>query len=188
MLLRLVYTDARRRVLIAFLKLLANLTCDKAATASLVLGSSLLSWIELQLQDAKAGEGLAWVKIVENILAVMNVARLQTSTAGEWTSIISRCLLRLLETSCKLLASSISVRPGLFMILTSLRQEYLGPRRICASPLVRDIAPSRLGSPRRRFFGKAEQSRDGDNGAASQRDDIHRASRSSPLNIIVADP
>lgn len=77
------------------------MTCNKASVTSLVLGSGLLSWIELQLQTLRAGEALAWVKIVENILAVIDTVKLDASTGGEWRSITSRCLLRVLESTSK---------------------------------------------------------------------------------------
>lgn len=83
------------------IQLLANMTCNQAAATSLVLGSGLLSWIELQLQTAKSGESLAWVKILENIVTVLDLFRLGTSTAGEWRLALSRCLLRLLDGASK---------------------------------------------------------------------------------------
>ncbi|GJE99428.1 ribosome 60S biogenesis N-terminal-domain-containing protein [Phanerochaete sordida] len=81
------------------LEVLASLTCNKAAATSLVLGSGLLSWIEMQVQTVSFSEGLAWVRILENITAVLDIAKIEASTAGEWRSILSRTLLRLLNGS-----------------------------------------------------------------------------------------
>ena len=82
-----------------FSQFLANLTCNKAAATSLVLGSALLSWVELQLHTVRPTEALAWAKVIENIVAVVDLVRLETATAGEWRAVISRCLLRLLSES-----------------------------------------------------------------------------------------
>ncbi|KAI0337320.1 hypothetical protein BDW22DRAFT_1383778 [Trametopsis cervina] len=76
----------------SIMELLANLTCERHAVTSLVLGSALLSWIELQLQNIRADEGLGWAKILENILVIIDAQKLEASTAGEWRSIIVRCL------------------------------------------------------------------------------------------------
>ncbi|KAI0695719.1 ribosome 60S biogenesis N-terminal-domain-containing protein [Cytidiella melzeri] len=81
----------------SILELLANITSERHAVTSLVLGSALLSWIELQLESIKLDEGLGWVKILENILATVDVHKLEASTGGEWRSIISRCLATLLQ-------------------------------------------------------------------------------------------
>ena len=83
------------------MQFLANLTCNKAAVTSLVLGSALLSWIELQLQNIRASEAIAWIKIIRNVIAVMDISRLEAATAGEWRSIMCRCLLRLLRSGSK---------------------------------------------------------------------------------------
>ncbi|EGO30148.1 hypothetical protein SERLADRAFT_444262 [Serpula lacrymans var. lacrymans S7.9] len=79
------------------LEVLANITCNMQATTSLILKSSLLTWIEMQLQVCKSKESLAWVKILENILVTVNASRLDTATNGEWRFVLSRCLLLVLQ-------------------------------------------------------------------------------------------
>ncbi|KAI0938875.1 hypothetical protein AcW1_004074 [Taiwanofungus camphoratus] len=83
------------------LELLANLTCNVRATTSLVMKSSLLSWIEIQLCYARGDELIAWIKILENIIVVVNPMRIETPTHGEWRSIMGRCILSILHSpSC----------------------------------------------------------------------------------------
>ncbi|KAI0092903.1 ribosome 60S biogenesis N-terminal-domain-containing protein [Irpex rosettiformis] len=81
----------------SILELLANLTCERHAVTSLVLGSAFLSWVELQLESIKQDEGTAWVKILENTLVTLDLQKVQTATQGEWWSIISRCMIALLQ-------------------------------------------------------------------------------------------
>lgn len=80
----------------SYIKVLANLTCNAQAANSLVLKSALLSWIEVQLLHSTAGS-IAWIKILENILVVVDSKKIEASTNGEWRSTISRCLERLLD-------------------------------------------------------------------------------------------
>jgi len=41
--------------------------------------------------------GVEWIKILENILFVVNADRIEAATKGDWTTIISRCLCHLLD-------------------------------------------------------------------------------------------
>ncbi|KAG1740308.1 ribosome 60S biogenesis N-terminal-domain-containing protein [Suillus lakei] len=81
----LVQSSVRDQVLRrAVLEVLANLTCNVQATTSLVLKSSVLSWIEMQVQLPQSTEDtLAWLKILENILVTANTAKLQRATNGQ---------------------------------------------------------------------------------------------------------
>ena len=46
-------------------------------------------------------EGMEWVKILENILVVVDAAKIETATNGQWRAVICRCLGYLLdEQSC----------------------------------------------------------------------------------------
>jgi len=74
-------------------KVLANLTCNAQATASLVLKSALLPWIEMQLlHSSSRSEGVEWIKILENILVIVDHNKVEASTNGEWRVMICRCL------------------------------------------------------------------------------------------------
>ncbi|KAJ3866171.1 ribosome 60S biogenesis N-terminal-domain-containing protein [Lentinula novae-zelandiae] len=84
------------------LEVLANLTCITEATMSLLLKSNLLSWVEMQLLTPQEDEGLAWLKILENILVISRSEKLEASTAGEWRACLARCLILLLD-ACKAL-------------------------------------------------------------------------------------
>ena len=72
-------------------KVLANLTCTTQATTSLVLKSALLSRIGVQLLHSTAGS-VAWIRILEKILTMVDWNKIESSTNGEWRSAISRCL------------------------------------------------------------------------------------------------
>jgi nucleolar pre-ribosomal-associated protein 1 len=77
----------------AVLEVLANLTSNVQATTSLVLKSSLLSWIEMQVQLPQSNEDtLAWLRILENILITADTAKLQRATNGQWRDALCRCL------------------------------------------------------------------------------------------------
>ncbi|RDB20241.1 Uncharacterized protein C14G10.02 [Hypsizygus marmoreus] len=78
-------------------EVLASLTCNAQATTSLVLKSGLLSWIEIQLLASKNMDGIEWVKVLENIMAIASPEKLESSTNGGWRRIICRCLVMLLD-------------------------------------------------------------------------------------------
>ncbi|KAF8219132.1 hypothetical protein L208DRAFT_1448990 [Tricholoma matsutake] len=74
-------------------EVLANLTCNTQATTSLVLKSGLFSWIEIQLiTTCQVTDGVTWVKILDNIMSVVDPHKIEVSTNGEWRSVICRCL------------------------------------------------------------------------------------------------
>lgn len=59
----------------------------------------------MQLLHPKArAEGVEWIKILENILVIVDAAKVEASTNGEWKTIICRCLISLLDDkeTCKL--------------------------------------------------------------------------------------
>ncbi|KAF7288582.1 hypothetical protein HMN09_01387300 [Mycena chlorophos] len=75
----------------SILEVLANLTNNAQAATSLILKTSLLHWIEIQLL-ASTTEGVAWIKILENIMLIVDAEKLENATGGEWRSVICRCL------------------------------------------------------------------------------------------------
>ncbi|KAF9233345.1 ribosome 60S biogenesis N-terminal-domain-containing protein [Melanogaster broomeanus] len=83
------------------LEILANLTCNPQACTSLVLKSSLLSWIEMQVGDSINTESIAWLRILENIVFLADASKLERAIGGEWCAIICRCLSSLLQTKDK---------------------------------------------------------------------------------------
>jgi len=83
---------------IVFLQVLANLTCNAQATTSLILKSSLLSWIEMQVQlPQNTEDSLAWLKILENIIVTANTSKLERATNGQWRDTLCRCLSLVLQ-------------------------------------------------------------------------------------------
>ncbi|KIJ58488.1 hypothetical protein HYDPIDRAFT_34133, partial [Hydnomerulius pinastri MD-312] len=84
------------------LEMLANLTSNSQACTSLVLKSSLLTWIEMVLgheAGSDTNHTIAWLRILENIVFLADVSKLERATGGEWCVIICRCLSSLLQTS-----------------------------------------------------------------------------------------
>ncbi|KAE9398377.1 hypothetical protein BT96DRAFT_994998 [Gymnopus androsaceus JB14] len=86
------------------LEVLANLTCIPQATMSLLLKSSLLTWIEMQLLTPQEDEGLAWLKALENIVIVADSQKMEASTDGEWRACIARCLTLLID-GCRIVCT-----------------------------------------------------------------------------------
>ncbi|EMD38681.1 hypothetical protein CERSUDRAFT_94218 [Gelatoporia subvermispora B] len=80
------------------LEVLASITCNAKATTSLVLRHALLAWIEMQLRHAHSDESIAWIKILENVLTVVDAGKIEAATNGEWRYTLCRCISTLLDT------------------------------------------------------------------------------------------
>ncbi|KAI0301899.1 transcriptional repressor TCF25-domain-containing protein [Multifurca ochricompacta] len=59
---------------------------------SLILKSGLLSWIEMMLLDPREDESSLWMRVLENILDVVDSVKFESSTGGEWRAAIGRCM------------------------------------------------------------------------------------------------
>lgn len=81
------------------LDVLLALTCNRHATTSLVLKSAILPWIEVQLGFVRTEESTAWAKILENIVVIVDSAKIEVSTAGQWRNTLVRCVERLIAHS-----------------------------------------------------------------------------------------
>ncbi|KAH8086640.1 ribosome 60S biogenesis N-terminal-domain-containing protein, partial [Cristinia sonorae] len=79
------------------MKLLANITSKPFTIIQLVLKSSLLIWMEAQLEDLRAGEELAWLKVLENIIVLADKPKLDAATNDEWYQALGRCILAVLK-------------------------------------------------------------------------------------------
>ncbi|OCH95273.1 hypothetical protein OBBRIDRAFT_767994 [Obba rivulosa] len=79
------------------LEVLANITCNAKAVTSLILKHALLAWMEAQIRYMHADEGIAWIKVLENILTVVDATKVETATNGEWRHTLSRCVSALLD-------------------------------------------------------------------------------------------
>ncbi|EJT99629.1 hypothetical protein DACRYDRAFT_95959 [Dacryopinax primogenitus] len=86
-----------RAVRPAIFEVLGSLTRSRYATHALVLRSSLLAWIELQLFTPKPGECLPWLRVLENICMVVNPVKMETDTYGSWRADITRCVGKVLR-------------------------------------------------------------------------------------------
>ncbi|KAK2459367.1 hypothetical protein APHAL10511_008611 [Amanita phalloides] len=81
----------------SILEVLANLSCNGQATRSLILKSSLLTWIQMQIHATSNKEDIAWAKILANIVFLHDAKKLEAGSNGEWRKIICRCLSILLD-------------------------------------------------------------------------------------------
>ena len=80
------------------------MTCHAQATTSLILKSSFIQWMEMQLLSVVDDERIAWTKIIENILLVVDSQHIEQVTKGEWQTGLVRCLGELVKGSGKLLS------------------------------------------------------------------------------------
>ena len=46
----------------------------------------------MQLEHMRGEEAIAWVRILENILAAVNASKIEAATNGEWRAVLGRCL------------------------------------------------------------------------------------------------
>ncbi|KAH9963282.1 ribosome 60S biogenesis N-terminal-domain-containing protein [Russula dissimulans] len=80
------------------LEVLLNLTTSRRITTSLVIKSGLLSWIEtMTLLASRYDEAILWMRVLENILDVIDPCKLEAATGGEWRRGIGRCMALLRE-------------------------------------------------------------------------------------------
>ncbi|KZO94573.1 hypothetical protein CALVIDRAFT_528779 [Calocera viscosa TUFC12733] len=80
----------------AIFEVLGSLTRNQYATHALVLRSSLLAWINIQLLTVKPSEALAWLRVLENIVMVVDFQKLEKDTYSTWRSDVAGCLWKLL--------------------------------------------------------------------------------------------
>jgi nucleolar pre-ribosomal-associated protein 1 len=46
----------------------------------------------MTLLAPREGEGLSWMRVLENILDVVDPVKLESATGGEWRAAIGRCM------------------------------------------------------------------------------------------------
>ncbi|GJJ15662.1 hypothetical protein Clacol_009940 [Clathrus columnatus] len=82
------------------LELITNMTANQYAIPSLVLRSQIVCWIEMQLKSEvpTVNELLAWLKILENIVVVMDFDKAEKSLSGTYADSVIRCLTRISNT------------------------------------------------------------------------------------------
>lgn len=55
----------------------------------------------MQLLKPQEDDGMAWLKVIENIIIVADGQKMEASTDGEWRACIARCLFLLID-GCKI--------------------------------------------------------------------------------------
>ncbi|KAG8788975.1 hypothetical protein FRC12_014047 [Ceratobasidium sp. 428] len=79
-----------RTLRLSILEVLINASANKHAATSLLLNSSILSWIYMQLNWILPGEPLAYLKIVENMAVVVDHEQVEKATAGHWRDVVAQ--------------------------------------------------------------------------------------------------
>lgn len=85
-------------------KVIANLTCNRQATMSMIIKSSFLVWLEMQLVRVDDDEDAKWAKILGNIVLIVDHSKLDSVFKEAWKASIFRCLSILLS-RCEYCAS-----------------------------------------------------------------------------------
>ncbi|KAF8994562.1 ribosome 60S biogenesis N-terminal-domain-containing protein [Cyathus striatus] len=88
-------TENDRALRHGVLEVLATVALNIQAATSLVLKSSLLSWVEMNIRESRTDQ-VEWVKIIENLLVTLDASKIESATNGQWREAICRCLLLLL--------------------------------------------------------------------------------------------
>ncbi|RXW16240.1 hypothetical protein EST38_g9609 [Candolleomyces aberdarensis] len=86
-------TGGDRAFKLSILDFLANLTRHRGPTMSLILKSGLLAWIEVQVlgPDRHASFGVEWLRILENVMVVVDVGKMDGSALkGQWVKSVAR--------------------------------------------------------------------------------------------------
>ncbi|KZS90936.1 hypothetical protein SISNIDRAFT_487949 [Sistotremastrum niveocremeum HHB9708] len=81
----------------AIIEVFAAITSNASAATTLVLRSSFLVWIEMQMETISPGEELLWAQVLENISYSARGSILQRSSHDQWQFEINRCLRLLLR-------------------------------------------------------------------------------------------
>ncbi|EIW81785.1 hypothetical protein CONPUDRAFT_143472 [Coniophora puteana RWD-64-598 SS2] len=79
---------------------LVNLTACATACTALVVREGVLGWVEMMLMEQQGGErhgrmvtpADVWLKVLENVLVVVDAGTLDRATGGAWRGNVRRCL------------------------------------------------------------------------------------------------
>lgn len=74
----------------------------------------------MQLLTLKRDESIAWAKIIENVLVIVDTEKVEKATGGEWKSAILRCLKYLLQ-DCGMCTDSKTI---LFFLMSVLHRYH----------------------------------------------------------------
>ncbi|KAG8724075.1 hypothetical protein FRC11_002213, partial [Ceratobasidium sp. 423] len=78
-----------RMLRLSVLEVLINASANKHAATSLVLSSSIISWIHMQLDHTLSGEALVYLKVLDNMAIVLDHEQVEKATAGHWRDTIA---------------------------------------------------------------------------------------------------
>ncbi|KAG9088387.1 hypothetical protein FS749_002209 [Ceratobasidium sp. UAMH 11750] len=133
-----------RTLRLSILEVLVNASADKHAATSLLLNSSILSWVYMQLGSVLTGEPLAYLKIIENLTIVVDHDQIEKATAGHWRDTAAQIVYKIVQahgsdTDLVYLASRILLR--LTTVLGTAPQTFIEPMRAIVQ-FLRSYEPS----------------------------------------------
>ncbi|CAE6428618.1 unnamed protein product [Rhizoctonia solani] len=73
-----------RMLRLSILEVLINASANKHAATSLVLSSSIIPWIHMQLDHTLYGEALVYLKVLDNMAIVLDHEQIEKATTGHW--------------------------------------------------------------------------------------------------------
>ncbi|CAE6427965.1 unnamed protein product, partial [Rhizoctonia solani] len=97
---------------LSILEVLVNVSANKHAATSLVLSSSIISWMYMQLDHTLPGEALAYLKILDNMAVVLDHEQVDKATSGHWRDGIAEVTGKII--ACREPDSSL---PGLAIVI-----------------------------------------------------------------------
>ncbi|CAE6418313.1 unnamed protein product [Rhizoctonia solani] len=100
---------------LSILEVLTNASANKHAATSLVLSSSIISWIHMQLDHTLPGEALIYLKVLDNMAIVLDHEQVEKATSGHWRDGIAEVVVKVLpcrepDSSLVCLASRVLLR------------------------------------------------------------------------------
>ncbi|KAF8706710.1 Ribosome 60S biogenesis N-terminal, partial [Rhizoctonia solani] len=104
-----------RMLRLSILEVLINASSNKHAATSLVLSSSIISWIHMQLDHTLPSEALVYLKVLENMAVVLDHEQIEKATSGHWRDSVAEVVGKVVthhepEPSLMCLASRILLR------------------------------------------------------------------------------
>ncbi|QRW25282.1 nucleolar pre-ribosomal-associated protein 1 [Rhizoctonia solani] len=99
-----------RMLRLSILEVLINASANKHAATSLVLSSSIISWIHMQLDHTLPSEALVYLKILENMVVVLDHEQIEQATSGHWRDSVAEVVGKVVTSCLMCLASRILLR------------------------------------------------------------------------------
>ncbi|KEP52900.1 ribosome 60S biogenesis amino-terminal protein [Rhizoctonia solani 123E] len=85
-----------RMLRLSILEVLINASANKHAATSLILSSSVISWIHMQLDHTLPGEALMYLKVLDNMAVVLDHEQVEKVTSGHWRDGIAEVIVKVL--------------------------------------------------------------------------------------------